>query len=93
MHQLPEDDNKRRLITNKAVSCAAKFKKEEPANNNKPQEPIFDEELKVWHCGDTMLSIKFWDGGKVELRDKQENTSTNPRIKEKYPYFAKYKKI
>ena len=93
MHQLPEDDNKRRLITNKAVSCAAKFKKEEPASNNEPQEPIFDEELKVWHCGDTMLSIKFWDRGKVELRDKQENTSTNPRIKEKYPYFAKYKKI
>ena len=93
MHQLPEDDNNRRLITNKAVSCAAKFKKEEPASNNEPQEPIFDEELKVWHCGDTMLSIKFWDRGKVELRDKQENTSTNPRIKEKYPYFAKYKKI
>ena len=93
MHQLPEDDNRRRLITNKAVSCVTKFKKEEPASDNAPQEPAFDEELKVWHCGDTMLSINFWNGGKVELRDKQENTSTNPRIKEKYPYFAKYKKI
>lgn len=93
MHQLPEDDNRRRLITNKAVSFAAKFKKEEPASDNVPQEPIFDKELKVWHCGDTMLPNNFQGVGKVLLCDRQENTSPNLRIKEKYPYYAKYKKI
>ena len=93
MHQLPIDDETRRKITNIAVNCSAKFKKEEPSVKEEPQEPQYDEEFHVWHCGDTMIGLRTWEGGKVLVLDRQENTSNNPRIKEKYPYFAKYKKI
>ena len=58
-----------------------------------PQEPQFDDELRVWHCGDTMLGLKTWKGGNVILFKKNRNISKNPIIQEKYPYFAKYKKI
>ena len=93
MHQLPNDDVTRRKITDLALSTMAKVKPEEQNNTNIPQKPEFDEELKVWHCGDCMLAIKFWEGGKVLLTEISPNSSKNPIIKKKYPYFAKYKTI
>ncbi len=93
MHYLPSDDVGKRKITCIAVNCLAQFKKEELSAPNETQEPQFDEELRVWHCGDTMLAIKYWEGGKVSIYDKRENSSNNPKIKDKYPFFAKYKKM
>lgn len=93
-HQLPSDDETRRKITNIAVNCVEKQKKEEiEKKENDGQEPEYDTILHVWHCGDTLLGMKYWEGGKVTMFDKQPNSSTNPKIVEKYPYFAKYKKV
>lgn len=93
MHQLPTDDETRRKITNIAVNCLAKFKIEESSDNEEPQEPQYDEEFHVWHCGDTLIGIRHWDGGKIVLFDKKDNKSDNPKLVEKYPFYAKYKKI
>lgn len=93
MHQLPNDDVTRKKITDLALNAMTKVKPEEQNNKNIPQKPEFDEELKVWHCGDCMLAIKFWEGGKVLLTEISPNSSKNPIIKKKYPYFAKYKTI
>ncbi len=93
MHQLPKDGETQRKITNIAVNCVSGLKKSSSPITEEPSEPQYDEELHVWHCGDTMLALKFWDGGKVSLCDRQENTSSNPKIKERYPFFAKYTKI
>lgn len=93
-HQLPTDDDTRRKITNIAVNIASKLSKSEtPPAKEEPQEPVLDTECNVWHCGDSMIGVKYWDGGKILLFDKQPNLHPNPRVKEKYPYFAKYKKI
>lgn len=81
MHQLPNDDVTRRKITDLALNAMAKVKPEEQNNKNIPQKPEFDEELKVWHCGDCMLAIKFWEGGKVLLTEISPNSSKNPIIK------------
>lgn len=92
MHQLPDDDATRRKITDQALNAMVKAKPEEPKNI--PQKPEFDEELKVWHCGDCMLPIKFWEEGEVLLTEIAPNSSKNPNIKKKYPYFAKkYKTV
>jgi hypothetical protein len=93
MHQLPSDDAIRRKITEIALNISSKIKQEEPGSSEVPQEPEHDEELDVWHCGDCMLGIKFWKGGKVLITEKSANQSKNPVIKSKYPYFAKYKTI
>lgn len=91
-NQLPKDDESRRNITNIAVNIASQINNDN-TSSDEGQEPIFDDEFHVWHVGDTLISIKRWDGGKVVLFDKQENGSNNPKIKEKYPFYAKYKKV
>ena len=91
-HRLPHDDDARRKITNIAVNVASQYKKE-PTSSEELQEPVYDEELQVWHCGDTYIAISHWNGGKVKLFDKQENSIKDPKIKEKYPFYAKYKNI
>lgn len=95
MHQLPSDDTTMRKITEHSLNLLNKMKQEE--NNNKDiqqeQEPEYDEVLKVWHCGNYMLGIKSWQTGKIVITDSMPNTSKNPDVKNKYPYFAHYKKV
>lgn len=90
-HQLPSDDDTRRKITNTAVNCASKFKKEEPLVKDGPMVPEYDEELQVWHCGDTIIKISHWENGQITLKDKTANT--NPKSKNKYPFFAHFNVI
>jgi len=92
MHQLPKDDATCRKITNIAFNLLSKTKKDELSLEEELFEPQYDEEFHVWHCGDTMIGLRTWEGGKIIVLDRQENTSNNPKIKEKYPYFAKFKK-
>lgn len=93
MHQLPNDDATQRKITNQALIAMKKINPEEIDNKNIPQEPEFDEELRVWHCGNCMLAMKFWEGGKVLLTEIATNSSKNPNVKKKYPLFAKFEKL
>lgn len=45
-----------------------------------------------WHCGECILSIKFWNAGdKMKLR--QVTTNTKEKTKTKYPFFAYYDKV
>lgn len=44
----------------------------------------------VWHCGECQLAIKFWNDGKMRLKEVARNTG---RYKDTYPFFAKYDKI
>ena len=93
VHQLIQNEYVRARIVDIATKCAARYVNEDSSNSEEPMEPQLDKEFNVWHCGDTMISIRFWEGGKIVLLDKQNNTTTNPAIKERYPYFAKYRKI
>lgn len=90
-NQLPKDDTK-----NIVVDLAGNLKQENTASNKgkqEPQEPQFDVEFRVWHCGDIMLPLKDWSGGRVIMKDVIPNTSTSKGIKERYPYFAKFDPI
>lgn len=91
-HHLKENESVRARVIDCATRCAARFV-EDSSNKGEPMEPQLDKDFNVWHCGDTMISIKFWDGAKIILTEKQENMTTNPAIKERYPYYAKYRKI
>ena len=45
----------------------------------------------IYHCGECLLSLKFWTEGDVKLKSIALNT--NDKTKNKYPYFAKYDKV
>lgn len=92
-HQLPADEDSVRKITNIAVSLANNSPKEDKHKGEDTQMPVLDTELNVLHCGDTMLDSRFWKEGPVQLFNKVPNTSSNPKIKEKYPFFAKFKNV
>ena len=49
------------------------------------------DENGIWHCGDCLLSLQFWNEGQLQLKNVTNNT--NDKTKNKYPYFAKYEKV
>ena len=54
-------------------------------------EPEYDEELKVWHCGECYVQITSWVS---ERKMKLKNLALNSKdwMSHKYPYYAKYDK-
>ena len=54
--------------------------------------PLERDENGFWHCKECSIAITQWnEGDLVELSDITPNT--NSKTKDKYPYFAKYKKV
>ena len=49
------------------------------------------DEDDFWHCGECLISIRYWNGGQVKLKNVTNNT--NEKTKIKYPYYAGYEKI
>ena len=57
---------------------------------NKEFVPVKDEN-GIWHCEECYVRIDRWDDSKMLLIEIVPNTDA--RTKEKYPYYARYKKI
>lgn len=47
------------------------------------------DENGVWHCGECIVKVTYWSGGKMRLKDIALNTGGT---KNTYPFFAKYDK-
>lgn len=47
------------------------------------------DENGIYHCGECIIKVTYWSGGKVRLKDVNINTS---KTKSTYPFFAKYDK-
>jgi len=43
-----------------------------------------------WHCGECFIGISYWEKGELIITKLAENT--NNKTKNKYPYYASYKK-
>lgn len=48
------------------------------------------DENGIWHCGECMVGIKFW--GKYEMIITSVIPNTDIKTKNRYPYYANYKK-
>ena len=44
----------------------------------------------IWHCGECLIGIKFWDKGELTITNITANT--DKKTQKKYPYYASYKK-
>lgn len=54
-------------------------------------EPEYDEELRVWHCGECYVQITSWPSGR-KMKLKNLAINTKDWLSYKYPYYAKYDK-
>lgn len=49
------------------------------------------DENGIWHCDECYVKISSWDNGKMKLTTVSPNTDI--KTKDRYPYFARFKKI
>ena len=73
---------------NKAKCVEVKATAEAKDYEGKEFTPEQDEK-GVWHCGKCEVTLKYWSGGKIRLKDVVSNGKDNSP----YPYMAHYEKI
>ena len=49
------------------------------------------DENGVWHCEECLVGIKYWESGRIKLKNITDNT--NSQTRSKYPYFAHYDEV
>lgn len=98
-HQLPKDEKTVSEIKNIAINVADRMKEDDKRKREdeerrrvveNSQEPQYDEDFDLWHCGDVMLPFKEWFGGRVILKDIVDNTHNDDEVKKLYPKFGHF---